>query len=342
MTNPVLVELTRGKLVESVHRGAVAVVRADGALCFAVGDVSSQIYPRSSLKPLQAMVLVESGAADAFGLTDEHVALACASHSGEPMHVDRIADWLERVGLTEQDLACGSQPTRYEPRLVEMIRSGETPKRLHNNCSGKHAGFLTVARHWDIATAGYEIVDHPVQKAVADVLERLTGLSDLPWGIDGCTAPNFALPLSSFAHALAKMAAPEALDPPCAKAARRIVGSMMAHPELVAGTGRPCTILMRAAGGRAAVKAGAEGYYAAMVPGLGLGIAVKMDDGAGRAGETVMAAILERLALLGDDPAAKALSGAPLTNTRGAIVGERRVTPTLDPVRGSLSGNPNS
>ena len=203
------------------------------------------------------------------------------------------------------------------------MKAGEAPTRVHNNCSGKHTGFLTIARHWDIATKGYEHHDHPVQRAVAAALGELSGIEgELAWGVDGCAAPNFALPLSAFARALAKLAAPDALTQSRANAARRIVRAMIAHPELVAGTGRACTILMRACNGRAAVKTGAEGYFAGMIPEAGLGIALKIDDGAGRAAETAMAAILDKLGLLGSD--GHAILRAPVANTRGANVGERR------------------
>lgn len=330
MANPVLVEITRGQPVESIHRGAIAIANADGHIVFSLGDIEALTYPRSSLKPIQALPLVESGAADAFGLSDEEVALACASHSGEPMHTERVAAWLARIGCTEADFACGPQPVRYEPVWQAMVRRGEQPTRIHNNCSGKHTGFLTVARHWDVATAGYERHDHPVQRAVAKALGELSGLeSELPWGVDGCAAPNFALPLSSFARALAKLAAPDDLAEPRAGAARRIVRAMIAHPELVAGTGRACTILMRACAGRAAVKTGAEGVFAGIVPGAGLGIALKIDDGAGRAAETAMAALLDKLGLLGADAAAREILIAPVKNTRNAIVGERRPAPAL-------------
>jgi L-asparaginase II len=333
MQNPVLVELTRGELVESVHRGAVAIARPEGALLLSLGDVELPVYPRSSLKPIQALPLLESGAADAFGLTEEHLALACASHSGEPMHTGRVTSWLERIGCGESDLACGPQAVRYEPVLNEMIRRGEMPTRIHNNCSGKHTGFLTVARHWDVATKGYELRTHPVQQAVAKALAELTGIKhSLPWGIDGCTAPNFALPISAFARALAKLADPQSLPEPRATAARRIVGAMMAHPELVAGTGRSDTILMRAGNGRVATKAGAEGFYAAIIPEARMGIALKIDDGAGRAAETVIAAILDQLGLIGDDAAAHALVRAPILNTRDAVVGERRPSASLNDV----------
>jgi L-asparaginase II len=329
MPNPILVEITRGDLVESVHHGAIAIADAGGKLVFALGDVERPIYPRSSLKPVQALPLVESGAADAFGLGDEELALACASHSGEPMHTTRVAAWLERIGCNAHDLACGAHPVRYEPVWEEMIRAGRAPTPIHNNCSGKHTGFLSVARHWDIATKGYEHHDHPVQQAVAKALRELSGESELPWGVDGCTAPNFALPLAAFARALAKLADPRSLPAPRASAARRLVRAMIAHPELVSGTGRACAILMRACGGRAALKTGAEGYFACIVPEAGLGIALKIDDGAARGAETAIAAILDKLGLLGRDKAAREILCAPVLNTRGRVVGERRAAPAL-------------
>ncbi len=330
MANPILVEITRGPLVESVHRGSVAIANAEGEIVFSLGDIEALTYPRSSLKPIQALPLIESGAADAFGLSDEEIALACASHTGEPMHTARVKAWLQRIGCEPSDLACGPQPVRYEPIRDAMLIRGEVPTRVHNNCSGKHTGFLTVARHWDIATKGYEHHDHPVQRAVAVALGELTGIADeFPWGVDGCAAPNFALPVSAFARALAKFAAPQSLSPERGAAVQRIVRAMIAHPELVSGTGHACAIFMHAARGRAAVKNGAEGYYAGIVPGTGLGVALKIDDGAGRASETAMAAILDKLGLLGNDAAARTLLQAPVTNTRGATVGERRPAAAL-------------
>src|SRR3569832_1445138 len=288
MANPVLVEVTRGDLVESVHRGAIAIADASGALKLALGDVPSPVYSRSSLKPMQAIPLVESGAAEAFGLSDEEVARACASHSGEPMHTDRVAAWLARIGLTERDLACGAHASRYEPVAEAMIRDGVKPSRIFNNCSGKHTGFLTVARHWDIATDGYERVDHPVQQAVAAALKDLTGARELRFGIDGCAAPNFATSLTEFATAAARMSTPDSLPTPRGAATARIIGAMIKHPELMSGTGRACATLIRACGGRAAVKTGAEGFFGARIPAMGLGVAIKIDDGAGRASETAM------------------------------------------------------
>jgi len=324
MANPILVEITRGGIVESVHRGSIAILDAKGAVKLALGDIESPVYSRSSLKPMQALPLVESGAADAFGLGDEELALACASHSGEPMHVTRIAAWLKRLGLNEGDLACGAHPSRYEPVAEAMIRRGEEPTRLFNNCSGKHAGFLTVARHWDIATKGYETVGHPVQQAVKKTLCELSNAKDLAFGVDGCAAPNFAMSLSQFARAAARMAAPDGISEERAMASRRLLAAMIAYPELVSGTGRVCATLMRAARGRAAVKAGAEGFYAAWIPHKGLGVAVKIDDGGGRASETALAAVLESLRLLDGSQAVRSILRAPILNTRGTVVGERR------------------
>ena len=320
MPNPILVEVTRGVLVESVHRGAVAIADASGTVRFALGEVDAPVYTRSSLKPIQALPLVESGAAEAFAVTDEEVALACASHSGEAIHTSRVSDWLARIGCSEADLACGPQAPRHEPTLDAMLATHSKPSRLHNNCSGKHTGFLTVARYFKVPVAGYVGIAHPVQQAVIAALQRLSGVRDAAWGVDGCAAPNFAVPLTAFARALARIAGRQT------PGADRILRAMMAHPELVAGTGRSCTALMCAAHGKAAVKIGAEGVYAAMLPDAGLGVAVKIDDGAARGAETAIATLLEKLGVV---DCGAGLSRAPITNTRGDTVGEKRPAKVL-------------
>jgi L-asparaginase II len=313
MPNPVLVEVTRGVLVESIHRGAVAIVDAQGGLRLAVGDVEAPIYTRSSLKPIQALPLVETGAAEAFGVSDEEVALACASHSGEAMHTSRVAAWLKRIGCSEADLICGPQIPRHEPTSQNLLATQQKPSRLHNNCSGKHTGFLTVAKHLGAPTADYVAIGHPVQKAILDSVIRLSQWRDPAWGVDGCAAPNFALPLTAFARALARIAGRQT------PGADRILRAMATYPELVAGTGRFCTRLMRTARGQTVVKVGAEGVYAAMLPGLGLGVALKIDDGAVRAAEIAIAVMLEKLGVL-----APGFTTVPVINTRGATVGELR------------------
>jgi L-asparaginase II len=337
MANPVLVEITRGPLVESVHRGAIAVVGEGGRILASVGDVDTPIYPRSALKPVQAVPLLESGAAEAFSLTDEEVALACASHSGEAMHTARVAAWLARIGCSVDDLACGPHELRDPATVAAMRARHEQPTPIHNNCSGKHTGFLTLARHLGAPVKGYVGIGHPVQQAVARTLRDLAGLEgDIPWGVDGCTAPNFALPLVALARAMARFAAPEGLKPERIAAMRRIVRAMTAHPELVAGTGRVCTLLMRQAPGRLLVKTGAEGVFVAVLLDRRLGVALKIDDGATRAAETLIAAILIALGAVGDEGPAHGLAHAPVLNTRDAVVGERR--PVSGLIQSVLSG----
>ncbi len=329
MTNPVLVEVTRGPHVESIHRGAVAVADARGALRLSLGNVERAIFPRSALKPIQAVPLIESGAADAFAVSDEELALACASHSGEPQHTERIAAWQRRIGCSAADLACGPHRPVHEPTASAMIVRGERWTSLHNNCSGKHTGFMTLARGLGAPVANYQEHDHPVQRAVEATLKEMAGLTGpLPYGIDDCTVPNFAVPLAALAGAMAQIAAPAALPFGRADVRRRILAAMMDHPELVAGTGRPCTLLMQQ-NPRIAVKTGAEGVYVAILPELGFGAAIKIDDGASRAAETAIAALLIALGATPDDGAAAGMARAPVLNTRGVQIGERRAAAML-------------
>jgi L-asparaginase II len=332
MTNPVLVELTRGGIVESAHRGAIAVCDADGKIVAQWGDTSRAVFPRSAFKSLQALPLVETGAADEYRLTGEHLALACASHSGEPMHVERVETWLSKIDCREGDLACGPHLPFYEPAAHAMLRAGERPCKVHNNCSGKHTGFLSVARHLKIATEGYERPDHPVQVLVRQAIADLCSVdaNRMTVGIDGCAAPNYAIPLTNLATAMARMGNTAKLAPERAAAAKRIVAAWKAHPLLVSGTGRACADLIEAARGRAVVKTGAEAAFMAVLPDQGLGIALKIDDGTTRAAETVMAKLLTLLGAA-DETApqiAKHLN-PPVKNWRGDVVGERRTTAAL-------------
>jgi L-asparaginase II len=330
--NPVLVELTRGPVVESRHRGAIAVCDALGKVVAGWGDIEAPIYPRSAFKSLQALPLIETGAADAFGLGDEELALACASHSGEPMHVERVNAWLKRIDCADGDLACGPHLPLAEPAAHAMLRAGERPCRVHNNCSGKHAGFLTVARHLKIAVEGYERPDHPVQVAVRQAIAELCDLDPtaMPVGIDGCAAPNYALPLSRLARAMARLGDPASLDPMRASAGKRLLQAWKAHPLLVSGTHRACADLIAGARGRTVVKTGAEGVFVAVLPEQGWGIALKIDDGATRAAETTMAKVL---CLFGaadqSEPIIAKHARPPVRNWRGDIVGERRTTDVL-------------
>lgn len=330
--NPVLVELTRGPIVESVHRGAVAVCDASGRAAFTLGEVEAPVYPRSAFKMMQALPLIETGAADAFKSSEKELALACASHSGEDFHVKAVARWLKRIGRTERDLACGPHLPGNEAAARRMQRGRKEPARLHNNCSGKHTGFLCTACHMGEPAAGYAGVEHPVQARVRRAIGELCGVApdSMPWGIDGCAAPNFALPLKALATGFARLADPSGLSSARAAAASRLMAAVRAHPLYQSGTGRSDAVLIGAASGGTVVKIGAEGVYSAAIPALGLGVALKIDDGAARAAETAMAAVLVRLGVLdGAGVAARGFTAAPIRNWRGDLCGERRPAAAL-------------
>ena len=329
MIDPIVVEVTRGGLVESRHRGAVAVVDAAGTKVFTAGDVARPVFPRSAVKPLQALPLVESGAADQFGLSDEELALCCASHSGEPAHVGGVERILAKAGFDVSALACGTHWPASQAAATALARTG-APSALHNNCSGKHAGFLTLARAMAIDPIGYWRPDHPVQQRVHAVLEDLAEVA-LPQecrAIDGCSVPTWALPLHNLALAFAKFGSGRGLASARAAAAARLLAACVKEPWYVAGSGRFCTKVMQLLGSQALVKTGAEGVMCAALPALGLGIAVKCDDGAGRAAEVLMAAALLRLLTLDDQKrAALARFAQPkIRNWNGIEVGELRIS----------------
>jgi L-asparaginase II len=300
MSNPVLVEVVRGALVESRHCGAVAVVDADGTTALTLGDVAAPVYPRSAVKPLQALPLIESGAADRYGFGNKELALACASHGGEPAHATLAAAMLACAGLDASALECGVHWPSHEPSSHALARAGEKPSALHNNCSGKHAGFLCTACAMGIDHRGYVTADHAVQREVKAVLESLTGtgLFQDACGIDGCAIPTFAVPLAALAQAFARFSTGRGLGPERARAAARLRSACAAEPYYVAGTGRFCTDIMRHFGARVLIKTGAEGVYCGALPEQGLGIAIKCDDGARRAAEVVMAAMIMRFLTL--------------------------------------------
>ena len=327
--NPLTVEVTRGDMVESRHLGAAVVMDRQGKVVHAWGDPDRVVYPRSAIKPVQALALIETGAADAFHVTDAELALATASHAGTPEHVSAVSNWLQRIGLGPDDLECGGHEPLDPDAAKGLVRTGEDFGPVHNNCSGKHAGFLTTAKHLAEPTAGYSKPGHPVQERLKTLLAEMGGadLTRAPEGTDGCGIPVFGMPLAAVALALARMAGPETLDDRRAAAAKRIIAAMMAHPFLAAGPDRFDTIAMQAAPGRFAVKTGAEGMYGAILPGPGLGVALKIDDGAKRASQVAMAAILEFLGVL-DEKAAGALEPfleTPVTNAREEPVGQIRM-----------------
>ncbi len=330
MTAPVLMtEIWRGPILESVHAGHAVICDGSGQIVEAWGDPTKTILPRSSAKMIQALPLIESGAADAHGLTSQQLALACASHNGAAIHTDPVNTWLADLGLGDGDLRCGSQIPDDVPANHALIRAGKEPCQCHNNCSGKHAGFLTLNQHLG---GGSEYVepDHPVQKACLDAFEAVTNETSPGFGIDGCSAPNFATSLHGMARAMAFFAAAEDGADARQSAAVRLWQAMIAHPALVAGEGRACTELMRACKEPVALKTGAEAFYIAIIPTRKLGIALKIVDGSTRGAECTIAALLVRLGLLdADHPAARKFLNAPLTNRRGTIVGQIKPTATL-------------
>ena len=328
MTNPGVVETLRGDRVESWHRGAAAVVDSQGRLVFGFGDIERPIYPRSAVKAFQALPLVESGAADRLGFGPQELALACSSHSGEAAHVELAAGMLAKAGAGVEALCCGAHWPLSADAAHALACSGGAPSALHNNCSGKHAGFLCLAVHEGWPHEGYVEADHPVQEAGRAAIEAMTGetLDESRRAIDGCSIPTYAVSLRGLARGFAKFASGAGLDRSRANAASRIRAAVAAHPYCVAGAGRFDTRWMELFGARSFTKTGAEGVFCAALPEAGLGIAVKADDGAGRAAEVMIAALIARFAGFDetDLKLAQAFLTPELKNWRGTVVGALR------------------
>lgn len=319
MVNTITVEVSRAGRPESEHHVHAVLWHAQGGLEQSWGQADRLIYPRSSAKMIQALPLVESGAAATLG--SEHLALACASHSGGAIHTDRVARWLKDIERGEGDLRCGSHIPSDRTAAEGLVRAALPPTQCHNNCSGKHTGFLTLTRHLN-AGPEYIAPDHPIQQVIRTTWEEVTEETSPGFGIDGCSAPNHMTSLSGMARAMAGYAASFGQSGARAEAQQRLVNAMMAHPDLVAGEGRACTGLMRAMAGKAAVKTGAEGVYIAILPEQKRGITLKAACGTTRAAEAAIAALLCHLGVLDPEhPAAKAVNGVTLRNHAGVSVG---------------------
>lgn len=333
MANPVLVEVTRGDVVESRHRGMVVVVDGDGKIVFEAGDIEHPVFPRSSCKAMQALPLMESGAAEAYGFGNKELALSCSSHSGEDGHAELARAMIKAAGRDEDTLECGSHWSFQQPILIEQASHGPKPGQLYNNCSGKHAGFICACCHTGTDTKGYVGYDHPLQAEIRGIMESLTGsiLGHDNCGVDGCSIPTYASPLKGLAHGFAKMTTGVGLEPIRAKSAKRLMQACMAEPWYVAGTNRACTALMQAAPGRIFAKTGAEGVFVAALPEQGIAMAMKCDDGATRAAESMVAATLARFFKEEPEVEAKLLAMADyeMRNWNGIKVGDVRVTGVL-------------
>jgi L-asparaginase II len=337
MPYPILVELTRGPLVESVHTGALAIARSNGELMVSVGDVRRPVFPRSAIKAFQCLPLIESGAAEHFEFGDREIALACASHSGTPAHADLAASMLARAKLDRTALGCGAHEPILESAARALAASGAKPTALHNNCSGKHAGMCACAVHQKEDPAGYWLPDHPVQRRIVKVLREYTGeeLRTDVRGIDGCSAPNWAVPVATLARAFACFITAQGPGKPHRAASERIAKAVWAAPDMVAGPGRLDTVVMSKVPGRVFMKTGAEGVYCGAFPHLGLGFAVKIDDGAKRASEAVILALLNRVL-----PETKDLGdgGGVIRNWAGTEVGTMRVSAEVERVLEKVVG----
>jgi L-asparaginase II len=330
MANPVdMVEVWRGELMECVHQGHAVVCDDTGQIVQAWGDPAAVIYPRSSSKMLQALPLLASGAGA--HLREEQLALACASHNGAAIHTDRVQVWLKELGLTDDDFRCGTQMPDDRDARYGLIRSHASPCQMHNNCSGKHAGFLTLNKHLG-GDADYEVIDHPVQQACKAAFEETTNETSPMFGIDGCSAPNHACSVHGLARAMAFFASAGDRSDTRSNAAQRLTQAMMTYPELVAGENRACTELMRAMDHKVAIKTGAEGVYVAIIPEKRLGVALKIVDGATRASEAAIATILVNLGALNPaHPAAQAYMSPQILSRRGLAAGQIRPASTLRP-----------
>jgi L-asparaginase II len=340
--NPILVEVLRGGTVESAHRGAIAIVDASGAVHTALGDITRPIFPRSAVKVLQALPLVASGAAERWGLSHEELALACASHGGEAVHAQTAASMLAKAGVDVDTLECGTHWPYFDGAIKAMAAAGQVPSALHNNCSGKHSGFVCLGclmaedagGDRRAFLRGYVKPGHPVMREVTAALQAATGydLAHTAVGTDGCSIPTYAVPLQNLAHAFARVATGVGLSSGHAHAARRLRQAVAAAPFMVSGTGRFDTRVMQHFGERVFCKVGAEGVHCAALPELGLGVAIKMDDGNNaRACEVAQAAVLQRLLALDDAGAAllASLSDMALKNWNGIEVGRLRAAQAL-------------
>lgn len=321
-----LVDVYRGGKVESTHCGHIAIVDPRGNLLHSVGDAHRKTFARSSVKPIQAIPVVETGAADYYNLNDAELALCCASHNGEAQHTDKVLELLERAGLTEEHLQCGTHIPKCQDAYKKVILEGRELTDRYNNCSGKHTGMLLTAKYMNESLDDYYLPKHPVQQrifhAMADLAEY--PMDQIEFGVDGCGVPVFSIPLERFAYAFARMAHSQVLGDERSKVVDRITSAMMNVPEMVAGTDRFCTDFMRIAKGRTFGKSGAEGVYCIGDKETGVGIAIKIEDGNGRATFPVAVEVLKQLGIFNDNQVEAAMNyfKPTLKNCREEEVGQ--------------------
>lgn len=329
-----LTEVRRSGITESVHRGTVVVAGSDARLQCGVGNPAMVTFFRSAAKPIQAVPIITSGAADHFGLSSEELAIVVASHSGADQHTKAVSGILDKIGAKEEDLRCGVHMPMDPDAARELVRTGKKPEQLHHNCSGKHAGMLALCRFRGYPLEGYYKPQHPVQAEILQSLSTFTGIPPerILVGVDGCGVPVFAIPLANMAVGYARLCDPSWGDPQTRAAAGRIVNAMTQYPVLVGGQGRLDTLLMEVAGGRLISKSGAEGIQCIGLPSRGLGIACKIDDGSSRPVGVIVLEVLKQLGVFSDLEIGEAqeLIVRPTVSPRGEAVG------SIDPVFGRL------
>lgn len=328
----VLVHVTRGGTLESLHRGHLVILDGEGKILSSLGNPETVAFIRSSSKPLQVMPFLMSGGAEAFGFTEKEIALACGSHGGEPMHTETAAAMLEKAGLGEKDLRCGTHMPFNEAAAHALSEAHREPSQLHNNCSGKHAAMLAFAKYIGAPLDSYEVPEHPIQQKMLGMMAKMCEIprEEIKIGIDGCAAPNFALPLTNMARGFSRLVSPpDNFDKELGDTCRLVVSAMMNHPEMIGGTERLDTLIMQALRGQIISKIGAEGIWlAGILPSprfeKGLGIALKIEDGNdNRARAAVAIELLKQLGLLDEANYEMLRSHSPLVikNRRGDIVG---------------------
>ncbi|MEO8758106.1 MAG: asparaginase [Devosia sp.] len=333
--NPILAEMTRGNWVENRHRGAFVVADAQGNIIASAGDIERPVFPRSAIKSMQAIALITSGAIEKFNLTDEELALSCASHQGEDFHVAGVTSYLGHIGLGISDLECGAHAPTFAAAREKLRDSGQAPSAVHNNCSGKHSGMLAVAEALGVPTGHYVDRDHPVQQEVRSGIETVLHgpLNTDRCGTDGCSIPTWAAPLHDFATGFARMATGEGLPPKIAAGAKRIFDAATAHPHLVGGTGSLDTEVMKAFSGRVFQKGGAEGVQCGAIRDKGWGYALKVDDGHMSASHAMVATLLLAISGANEEQqhVLKRFAVQVICNVRGLDVGMIKATAAMLP-----------
>lgn len=334
MSNPILVEVTRGEVLESFHRGVVCIVDKDDKIVFSVGDPQQVCYPRSALKFLQQIPLLTSGAVEEFGFTEKEIALFCGSHNGEKEHVETVRGILEKIGLDESHLQCGPQMPTLKEDQYHLIKSDLPALRIHNNCSGKHAGFLAYCIYRGWPTENYIDPEHPLHKEILDVIAEFHRYpkEKIQLGVDGCSAPIFAFPVYNQAVAYKNLVHPVQFQENVQKACKLMVDAIASYPNMIAGHKRYCSDLMRVSEGKLIGKTGADGVYSIGVREMNLGICIKVDDGKMGPQYNVAQSVIEQLGILSEAANAELRHYVRHENKNfgGMVTGETKVSTNLE------------